>query len=111
MELCQILSNSLENAYDALKDLGPQKRQVSVNMKYKKKNLIICVKNSCREDLHVEKGDIPLTDKEGCDHGFGLPTIMEAAERLAGDMMCYTKDGSFILEVMIRIQAAQAKTG
>lgn len=112
MELCQILSNSLENAYDALKDLEPQKRQVSVQMKYKKKNLIICVKNSCRDDLHVEKGTIPQTDKEGCDHGFGLPTIMEAAERLSGDMMCYTKDGSFILEVMIRIQNdVAAKTG
>ena len=112
MELCQILSNSLENAYDALKDLEPQKRQVSVQMKYKKKNLIICVKNSCRDDLYVEKGTIPQTDKEGCDHGFGLPTIMEASERLSGDMMCYTKDGSFILEVMIRIQNdVAAKTG
>lgn len=104
MELCQILSNSLENAYDALKDIEPQKRQVSVQMKYKKKNLIICVKNSCRDGLQVEKGTIPPTDKEGCDHGFGLPTIMEAAERLSGDMMCYTKDGKFILEVMTKIQ-------
>lgn len=106
MELCQILSNGLENAYNALKELAPPKRKVAVRMNYKKKNLIIRMINSCREDLHVEKGTIPLTDKEGCDHGFGLPTIKEAAERLSGDMMCYTKDGEFVLEVMTRIQGA-----
>lgn len=105
MELCQILSNGLENAYNALKELEPAKRKISVQMKYKKKNLIIRMKNSCRDDLHVEKGSIPPTDKEGYEHGFGLPTIKEAAERLLGDMMCYTKDGSFVLEVMIRIQS------
>jgi len=101
MELCQILSNGLENACDALETLDAEKREIFVQMKYNKKYLTIRIQNRCRNDLHVEKGKIPATDKAGDDHGFGLVTVQEAAGRLGGDMLCYTEDGSFVLDVMI----------
>lgn len=102
MELCQILSNGLENACNALKELDVKDREASVQMKYNKDYLIIRIKNRCRGALHVEKGEIPPTDKKGKDHGFGLITIQEAARRLDGDMFCYTEKGNFILDVMLR---------
>ena len=102
MELCQILSNGLENACNALKELDVKDREASVQMKYNKDYLIIRIKNRCRGALHVEKGVIPPTDKKGKDHGFGLITIQEAARRLDGDMFCYTEKGNFILDVMLR---------
>lgn len=101
MELCQILSNGLENACDALKDLAVEKRQVSLHMRYNKGYLMIRLRNRCRDELYVESGTIPATDKEGCDHGFGLITINEAAERLDGTMTCYTESGDFVLDVMV----------
>lgn len=104
MELCQILSNGLENAYDALKGLAIEKREVSVQMKYSRDYLLIRIRNRCRDDLHVERGTIPVTDKEGQDHGFGLATIQEAAQRLDGEMFCYTDDGSFVLDVMVWVK-------
>ena len=76
-------------------------------MKYNKKHLIIRMKNCCKEDLFVEKGTIPATSKESSDHGFGLPTILEAAQKLGGDMMCYTENGSFMLDVMMQIEKLQ----
>ncbi|MDE6916839.1 MAG: GHKL domain-containing protein [Lachnospiraceae bacterium] len=109
MELCQILSNALENAHGALRGLAAGKREISVLMKYNKAYLLICIKNSCMENLHVERGTIPATDKKGNDHGFGLPTIKEAAERLGGDMTCYTEKGSFVLEVMIPSKVFQER--
>ena len=36
-------------------------------------------------------------------HGYGLITIQEDALRLGGDMLCYTEDGSFVLDVMVRV--------
>lgn len=102
MELCQILSNGLENACNALKELDVKDREASVQMKYNKDYLIIRIKNRCRGALHIEKGEIPPTDKKGKDHGFGLITIQEAAKRLDGDMFCYTEKGNFILDVMLR---------
>lgn len=105
MELCQILSNGLENACDALMELAEGKREIAVFMKYNKEYLLIRIKNTCRDDLYVEKGTIPSTDKEDGGHGYGLATIQEAAGRLFGDMFCYTKDGMFILDVMVSTAA------
>lgn len=102
MELCQILSNGLENACDALKGLDKEKRRVLVHMSYNRNYLLIRIRNRCRDDLYVEQGEIPATDKEGLDHGFGLATIKDTAERLGGESFCYTKDGDFILDVMVK---------
>lgn len=105
MELCQILSNELENACDALKGLPVDQREISVLMKYNRVYLLMRIRNRCRDDLNVARGTIPSTDKKGYDHGFGLITIKEAAESLGGDMVCYTENGLFVLEVMIPIKS------
>ena len=101
MDLCRILTNGLENACDALKGLEQEKRKISVRMKYNRDHLVLRIKNKCREDLHVRQGMLPVTDKEGSEHGFGLITVQEAVERLNGEMFCYTEDGDFVLDVMI----------
>lgn len=103
MELCQILSNGLENVCDALEGLDIENREMSVQMKYNRNYLLIRIRNRCREDLYVERGMLAPTEKEGNDHGFGLVTIKETAERLGGDMCCYTESGRFVLDVMVSI--------
>lgn len=108
MELCRILSNGLENACDALKGLEKEKRKVSAQMRYNRNYLLIRIRNRCRDDLYVAQGEIPATDKEGQDHGFGLATIKEAAEHLDGKIFCYTEDGNFILDVMVSCRAFQS---
>lgn len=107
MELCQILSNELENACDALQGLPADRREVSVLMKYNRVYLLMRIKNRCRDDLYVERGTIPPTNKKEQGHGFGLVTVKEAAERLGGDMACYAENGSFVLEVMIPVSSFQ----
>lgn len=104
IELCRILSNGLENAYDALKRMEGKKGEVSVQMKYNRNYLLIRIRNCCRKSLHVEKGTIPPTDKKGKDHGFGLANIKEAAKKLGGEMFCYTENGNFVLDVMVSCQ-------
>ena len=105
MELCQILSNGLENVCDALAGLAAGQREASLQMKYNRNYLLIRIRNKCRKDLYVEKGTIPATDKEGNDHGFGLATVKEAAQRLDGEMFCYTENGNFVLDVMVSCQS------
>lgn len=104
MDLCRILSNGLENAYDELKELDIEEREVSVKMKYSHDYLVIRIKNRCRRDLYVEKGTLPPSSKGGSEHGFGLRTVKESAERLGGDMLCYTEDYNFVLDVMVRVK-------
>lgn len=104
MELCQILSNGLENAWDASSELPPDKRKISLQMRYNKDYLVIRMKNRCKNNLCIEEGNLPKSTKGGAEHGFGLRTIQEAARKLNGEMTCYTKKGMFILDVMIHIE-------
>lgn len=103
MELCQILSNGLENAYEELKELSEEPKEASVQMKYSHDYLILRLKNRCRPGRQIEKGTLPATDKPGAGHGFGMQTIQEAARRLSGEMFCYTENGTFVLDVMVRV--------
>lgn len=105
MELCQILANGLENARDALQELPQEQREVFVRMKYNKGRLIIRIKNACNSVLCVRKGTIPNTSKKGTDHGFGLPTMLESAQRIGGDLMCYTDNGSFIVDALVPLKS------
>lgn len=101
MELCRILANGLDNAWDASRALDQREREVSVHMRYHKEYLLIRIKNRCRDDLNIEKGmDVP-TDKKERGDGFGLSDIQETAQQLGGDMVCYTENGYFILAVML----------
>lgn len=102
MELCRILSNGLENAWEASAELPARERAASVQMKYSRDYLLIRVKNKCRGDLSVEKGTLPKSNKEEPGHGFGLATIQEAAAALGGEMLAYTDSGNFVLDVMVR---------
>lgn len=65
MELCQILSNGLENVCDALEGLDMEKREMSVQMKYNRNYLLIRIRNRCRDDLYVERGTLAPTEKGG----------------------------------------------
>ena len=103
MEICQILANGLENACDALKMLEKDKREASVHMWYHKDYLLIRIKNRCQDNLHVERGEAVVTTKTEKGHGFGFLSIREAAERLGGDMVCYTENGCFMLDVMVKV--------
>lgn len=101
MELCRILANGMENACDELSALAQEKREMSVHMQYNRNCLLIRIKNRCREGRYVEQGRLPETDKEGQGHGYGLRSMQEDVERLSGDMVCYTENGYFMLDVMI----------
>lgn len=104
MELCQILSNGLENAWEASKKLPVEERAASVQMKYSRDYLIIRIKNRCCKDLSVEKGTVPRSSKEEVGHGFGIRTIQEAAKRLSGEIFCYTDNENFVLDVMVQVR-------
>lgn len=101
MEICRILANGMENACDELGALAQDDREMSVHMQYNREHLLIRIRNRCRKGRYVERGKLPETDKEGRGHGYGLRSVQEDAERLSGDMACYTEDGYFVLDVII----------
>ncbi len=102
--ICNILSNGLQNALEELMMLSKDDREASLQMKYNKDYLIFRLKNRCREGLSIEKGTIPPTSKKDKGHGYGLGSIKETAEALGGDMICYTENHHFVMDVMILVK-------
>ncbi len=111
MELCRIVSNGLENAYEALQKIPEVQREASVQIKYSREYLVIRIKNRCPDGFTVERGIFPKSDKEEAGHGFGLEIVCETAEKLGGEAWCYTENGSFILDVMVRVQHTISEAG
>ncbi len=109
-EVCSLVSNALENAWEASRDLPQEQRSASLRMRYSRDYLVIRLRNRCRDTLTVARGDIPPSSKDAKGHGFGLRSIREIAEKLDGDMICYTENGCFVLDVMLRPGAADLKS-
>ncbi|MDO4276430.1 MAG: GHKL domain-containing protein [Eubacteriales bacterium] len=101
-ELCLILSNALDNALEAVSVLPEEEREASVQILRKGVYLLMRIKNRCDNKFTVEKGTYPHTSKPNPGHGYGLTTICRTAESLGGNATCYTENGFFILDVMIR---------
>ncbi len=106
-ELCKILSNGLDNAYETLKEIDIENREISVQMKYNRNYLLIRIRNRCRNDLRMEwleERKCP-SGKEENACGFGLTMVKEMVGRLDGDMFYYIENGDFVLDVMISSQS------
>ncbi len=102
--ICNILSNALQNALEELETLPKEDREISLQMKYNKDYLIFRLRNRCREGFEVPKGTIPPTTKQDKGHGYGLNSIKETAEALGGDMICYTENHNFVIDVMVLVK-------
>lgn len=102
-ELCLILSNALDNALEAVAALPAGERKASVQIRLKGMYLLLRVKNRCAAGLAVARGSFPATGKREPGHGYGLPTIRRTAEALGGSAVCYTAEGNFFLDVMVRL--------
>ncbi len=101
-ELCQILSNGLENACNAVKIQAVGEREASVRMKCNGNCLILRIKNRCGDNLPVKKGAASKT--KGAGRETELAAIREVVEELGGVMLCYTESVNFVLDVMVRIK-------
>lgn len=105
--LCQILANGMENACDALRELPQEEREFSAQMRYNRDYLLIRLKNKCDDSLFVERGNLPQTTKGGLDHGLGLLTVQDRARQMGGELCCYTEDGYFFTDVMVKVRKNQ----
>lgn len=74
-------------------------------LSYRKKNVcMIEIRNSIAEKRFLDgESGLPLTTKEGADHGFGLVNIRRVAQSYYGDIAIEQKDHEFGLIVMLMV--------
>lgn len=83
MDLSTILANLLDNALQALEKVKENK-QLSVNIKYRKGVLLICISNTYNGIVKFENGEIITTKEKPREHGYGLRNVEAVAQKYDG---------------------------
>lgn len=103
-----ILSNGLDNAIEACKNLRQVKPNANVYILiksfWKGKMLFIEIENSFCGVIKMDiEGDLPQSTKQDNDiHGIGLKNIRNCAKKYNGDIDCIVQENRFILSVMVK---------
>lgn len=93
-----ILSNALDNALNAQKDLTEASRKVSLTLKTANGKILLSVENPVLQSPVFENG-LPISKKEG--HGYGTQSISYMTERLNGKCQFTVKDHIFATKIII----------
>jgi len=97
-ELCLILNNAFENALEASMALPETERQIKLQAAVRQGLLLLRVSNPFNGNIKTDNG-LPVTTKNGKQHGYGLSNIRQAAERRGGSMEYNIQNGYFVLDV------------
>ncbi len=96
VDLCQFLSNLLDNALDANSRFLPEKRQLTLTIRQKDKFLFFSCQNPCDASLiRTDAGGGFRTTKAGSAHGYGIPIMKRIAEKYNGILRVSAQDGIF----------------
>ncbi|HCC35927.1 MAG TPA: hypothetical protein DEQ02_10040 [Ruminococcaceae bacterium] len=104
MDLCIILANALDNAIEACKKIEePGRRKISLVLKTEGDYISIYIENSTGKKVIVPEGGLVKTTKEDAkNHGFGLQSIKNLAEKYNGDMAVSSDEQIFMLSVLLK---------
>lgn len=100
-DICIVLSNLLENAYEASLKIPLEKRKISVKMHlHSDKMVLISVENTFEGEIREINGVIRSTKRSG--DGIGLQSVSHIAEKNGGYCRFICEDGIFRANVIIR---------
>lgn len=97
-ELCLILNNALDNAFDACLTLPETDREIKVQAAIRQNLFLLRISNPFHGKIETDNG-LPATTKQGKQHGYGLSNIQQAAEHRGGSMEYHIANGYFVLDV------------
>lgn len=101
VDLCTVLSNSLDNAVEACEKCGGDRISVEAGLSHG--YLLIKITNPT--DKNVRFDTIPPTSKEDPgNHGLGLLSIEQAAHKHGGRITINCADGIFELSVLMKAE-------
>lgn len=93
-----ILSNALDNALNAQKEVPVEKRMINLMLKDSEGKLLLSVKNTTTQ-VPVFVDGLPITTKDG--HGYGSQSIRYMTERLGGNYQFKVQNNIFSVRVII----------
>ena len=100
LDLCQFLSNLMDNALEATFLLPPEKRRISLKIRQNGNFLCFLCENSCDTmRLRSADGSFSTTKREKSSHGYGIAIMRRIAEKYNGVLHIQAKNNTFITAV------------
>lgn len=106
MDICTLVGNALDNAIEHELTLPDKtKRMIHVTLAAQKQFVLFQVENYCPDPPELRRG-LPLTTKQDAqNHGFGLKSIRQTAQKYGGTASLAAEGGWFVLKVLLPIPA------
>lgn len=95
VDLTTILGNLLDNALEAVETAAGDLRFLSLTIRRINDMLIIKVKNGCKEAPMIQGGQLQTTKKDTGFHGWGIKSVLAAAQRYDGTVDTDFQNGVF----------------
>ncbi|MFX3632444.1 MAG: sensor histidine kinase [Candidatus Pristimantibacillus sp.] len=101
IDLCVILYNTLQNAYEAT--INFSNTWVELSSIYYKGTYIITVKNPIHAEIKFKRdGLIESSKANKTEHGIGLYSVREISNKYSGDVNIDIEDGIFTINIILK---------
>lgn len=98
-DICTIVSNILQNAFDAAKD--SREHCINISFGYDNNSINITESNPCMSNYIINNNIIKTTKKNTANHGFGLSNIKEAVQKNNGKMSVNVNNYIFTIKILL----------
>ena len=104
-ELCALLSNGLENAFNACSQVEDVRaRTIQFMCKVHNEKLVIFIENSFT-GMVIEENGLPKSTQP--DHGFGIKSMVMIIDKYSGCYSYTAEDGIFTLRIVLPLMKEQ----
>lgn len=100
IDYCTLLGNLLDNAIEASRNSIVHPEMI-VEMRCTDDKLTVCVKNRIDTSVLSKNPKLKTSKHDSDEHGFGIPTIREIAEKYDGTADFYEDNGWFIAQIVL----------
>ena len=98
-DLCTILTNSIDNAARACKEIAPCK--INVTSDETEKGCTLTVSNPVLKKVEIKNNSIKTSKKDAQNHGFGIENIKKVAEKYHGFVRVSCTDSEFTIKIVL----------
>lgn len=108
--VCIVLANSIENAINACLKLTEGKRYINISVEcVDGHRLLVAVENPSAEEIFFDETGMPIIDGNSNEHGIGLRSVKNIAEKYNGFLQCKLEKGVFVFHAALFYDESASK--
>lgn len=102
IDLCALVGNAMDNAIECEKNIAdPEKRLIHLTLSAQKSFVLLRIENYCDKKLRFHNGLPVTTKKDRENHGYGLKSVCQMAEKYGGYATVTLENKWFELKILI----------